>query len=119
MLNFGHTVAHAIEAVAGYGGAFQQAKPWRPGWSPKAGWPSAWAGSGPRPTIAWPLARAVRSAGRSSGLDPHRLLERMGRDKKNRRGKVRFVLPRSIGRVELTDAATADEVHAVLSSLCE
>ena len=29
----------------------------------------------------------------------------MGRDKKNRGGRIRFVLPRSIGRVELTDAA--------------
>ena len=28
----------------------------------------------------------------------------MSRDKKNQQGKIRFVLPRAIGRVELTDA---------------
>ena len=41
----------------------------------------------------------------------------MARDKKNRRGKIRFVLPRSIGKVELTDAAGPDDVRAVLSTL--
>ena len=39
----------------------------------------------------------------------------MGRDKKNRGGKIRFVLPRSIGKVELTDAAGEDDVRAVLA----
>ena len=29
----------------------------------------------------------------------------MSRDKKNQRGKIRFVLPASLGHVELTDAA--------------
>ena len=38
----------------------------------------------------------------------------MSRDKKNRLGKIRFVLPRSIGSVELTDAAAEDDVRAVL-----
>ena len=41
----------------------------------------------------------------------------MGRDKKNRGGRVRFVLPRSIGRVELTDAAGEADVRAVLATL--
>jgi 3-dehydroquinate synthetase len=39
----------------------------------------------------------------------------MGRDKKNRGGQIRFVLPRSIGRVELTSAPVAD-IRAVLTS---
>ena len=51
------------------------------------------------------------------GLDPDRLLEAMGRDKKNRGGRIRFVLPRSIGRVELTDAAGEADVRAVLATL--
>ena len=51
------------------------------------------------------------------GLDPVRLIEAMGRDKKNRNGRLRFVLPRSIGRVELTDAAGEAEVRAILATL--
>ncbi len=41
----------------------------------------------------------------------------MGRDKKNRLGKLRFVLPRSIGKVELTDSPGDDDVRAVLATL--
>ena len=51
------------------------------------------------------------------GLDADRLIEAMGRDKKNRGGKLRFVLPRSIGEVELTDAVGEDDVRAVLATL--
>ena len=51
------------------------------------------------------------------GLDAGELVAAMARDKKNRRGKIRFVLPRAIGRVELTDAAGHDDVRAVLSTL--
>jgi 3-dehydroquinate synthetase len=41
----------------------------------------------------------------------------MGRDKKNRGGRTRFVLPHRIGQVELTDAAGEDEIRAVLATL--
>ena len=41
----------------------------------------------------------------------------MSRDKKNQRGQIRFVLPRALGRVELTDAAGLEDVHAVLATL--
>jgi 3-dehydroquinate synthetase len=35
-----------------------------------------------------------------TSIDPDRILEAMAYDKKRRAGKLRFVLPRSIGRVE-------------------
>lgn len=41
----------------------------------------------------------------------------MSRDKKNRLGKIRFVLPRSIGKVELADSPGEDDVQAVLDAL--
>ena len=41
----------------------------------------------------------------------------MSRDKKNRLGKIRFVLPRSIGQVELTDSPGEEDVQAVLETL--
>jgi 3-dehydroquinate synthase len=50
-------------------------------------------------------------------LDPDSLLAAMRRDKKNRAGKLRFVLPRSIGQVELTDAAADADIRAALALL--
>ena len=120
MLNFGHTVGHAIEAVAGYDGAFQHGEAVAAGMvaechlAERLGW------IGPEVTLR--LSRLLARFGLPvaiSGLDPDRLLDAMGRDKKNQRGKVRFVLPRALGHVELTDAASPDDVHAVLTALCK
>ncbi len=38
----------------------------------------------------------------------------MTRDKKNRDGRIRFVLPRRLGQVELTNAPSPADVRAVL-----
>ena len=120
MLNFGHTVGHAIEAVAGYDGAFQHGEAVAAGMvaechlAERLGW------IGPEVTLR--LSRLLERFGLPvaiSGLDPDRLIDAMGRDKKNQRGKVRFVLPRALGHVELTDAASPDDVHAVLTALCK
>jgi 3-dehydroquinate synthetase len=51
------------------------------------------------------------------GLDPAALLDAMSRDKKNRQGSIRFVLPRGIGRVELTDEPRESDILAVLAQL--
>jgi 3-dehydroquinate synthase len=120
VLNFGHTVGHAIEAVAGYDGAFQHGEAVAAGMvaechlAKRLGW------IGPEVTLR--LSRLLERFGLPvaiSGLDPDRLIDAMGRDKKNQRGKVRFVLPRALGHVELTDAASPDDVHAVLTALCK
>jgi 3-dehydroquinate synthase len=116
VLNFGHTIGHAIEAVAGYGGRFQHGEAVAAGMvlecrlAERLGW------IGPELT-----ARVVEVLHRFglptsvSELDPARLLEAMGRDKKNRGGRIRFVLPRAMGHVELTDAVTTEDVLAVLT----
>ena len=54
---------------------------------------------------------------RASGLAPDRLLDAMRRDKKNARGTIRMVLPRELGRVELTDLPTEADIRAVLETL--
>jgi 3-dehydroquinate synthetase len=50
-------------------------------------------------------------------LDADELIDAMGRDKKNKDGRVRFVLPRRLGHVELTDAPIESDIRAALASL--
>ena len=51
------------------------------------------------------------------GLDPGALVEAMGRDKKNRGGQIRFVLPAEIGRVEPAEASPALIAEALATTL--
>ena len=120
MLNFGHTVGHAIESVAGYDGAFQHGEAVAAGMvaecqlAERLGWIG--------PDVTRRLSRLLERFGLPvaiSGLDPDRLLDAMGTDKKNQRGQIRFVLPRALGQVELTDAASAEDVQTLLTSLCK
>ena len=104
ILNFGHTVGHAIEAVAGYGGAFQH------GEAVAAGMVAECRLAEQREWIAPETTRRLISLLRTFGLptaahelNADALLEAMTRDKKNRDGQIRCVLPHSIGQVELAD----------------
>lgn len=118
VLNFGHTIGHAIEAVAGYDGPFQHGEAVAVGMvaegrlAQRLGWIG--------PEIGDRLVRLLERFGlptTARGLDADQLIEAMSRDKKNQRGRLRFVLPRSVGAVELTDAASESDVRAVLESL--
>jgi 3-dehydroquinate synthase len=118
VLNFGHTVAHAIEAVAGYDGPYQHGEAVSVGMVAEAGLAArlGWIG----PDVVGRIQRLLERLGlptSAPGLEAGQLLAAMGRDKKNRAGRVRFVLPRSIGRVELTDAAGEAEIEAMLAAL--
>ena len=116
VLNFGHTVGHAIEAVAGYGGAFEHGEAVAVGMvaesrlAERLGWIDS--------SVTDRLVALLRRFGlpvEARGLDADALFRAMGRDKKNRGGQVRFVLPRSIGRVELTGAPES-EIRSSLST---
>jgi 3-dehydroquinate synthase len=118
VLNFGHTIGHAIEAVAGYDGPFQHGEAVAVGMvaesllAQRLGWIG--------PEVRDRLVRLLENFGlatRAPGLDADRLIEAMSRDKKNQCGRLRFVLPRSMGQVELTDAASETDVRAVLEAL--
>lgn len=116
VLNFGHTIGHAVEAVAGYGGAFQHGEAVAVGMvaesrlAERLGWIE--------PAVTQRLTTLLERFGlpvTCPGLDPDLLLDAMTRDKKNLGGRVRFVLPRRIGQVDLTDAPDAADIRAVLN----
>jgi 3-dehydroquinate synthase len=117
MLNFGHTIGHAIEATAGYDGPYKHGEAVAVGMvaecrlAERLGWIER--------QVTDRLARLLGRFGlptRAPQLDASRLIEAMSRDKKNRGGKIRFVLPRSLGNLELTDAAGVEDIRAVLSA---
>jgi 3-dehydroquinate synthase len=117
VLNFGHTIGHAIEAVAGYGGAYQHGEAVAAGMvlesrlAERLGWVA--------PAVTRRLEALLLRLGLpidAAALGPDALLQAMKRDKKNRDGRVRFVLPRAIGQVELTDAPTIDDLRAILAN---
>jgi 3-dehydroquinate synthase len=118
VLNFGHTIAHAIESVAGYDGPYQHGEAVAVGMVAEARLAERLGRVGP--DVVGRIEGLLHHLGlptSAPGLDAGRLLAAMRRDKKNRAGRIRFVLPRSIGRVELTDDAGEAEVRAVLDSL--
>lgn len=118
VLNFGHTVGHAVESVTGYGSRFQHGEAVAAGMvaecrlAEKIGWIS--------PEITHRVTALVKRFGlptRAPGLDASALIDAMSRDKKNQKGKTRFVLPRELGRVELTEGPSQGEIREVIASL--
>jgi 3-dehydroquinate synthase len=118
ILNFGHTIGHAVEAVAGYGGPYEHGEAVAVGMVAESRLAArlGWIG----PAVVNRLTSLLEVFGlpvSAPGLDPGQLLQAIGKDKKSARGKPRFVLPRRIGRVELTESAGERDVLAVLESL--
>ncbi len=114
-LNFGHTVAHALEAVAGYGRLLH-------GEAVSIGMVcAALVGelTGVTPVgTAEEIARALRALGLPvalpRGVEFDDLLAVMARDKKARDGQVRFVLIERIGQARLPIAVNEKEVRHAL-----
>ena len=118
VLNFGHTIGHAIESVARYGGVYQHGEAVAVGMvaesllAQRLGWI--------RSDVVDRLVALLDRLGLPTikpGFDPDVLIEAMRLDKKNRGGRIRFVLPRAIGHVELTDIADESDIRAVLAAL--
>ncbi len=116
VLNYGHTFAHAFEAVGGYGA-------WLHGEAVAAGMVCAWKLAerlkrvgpqlGERQTAlltAFGLPTAVKPEWNSDSL-----LDAMRRDKKNVGGRMRFVLPKADGGVELVADVPDADVRAVIA----
>ena len=114
VLNFGHTFGHAIEHAAGYGD-------WLHGEAVAAGMCMAARLSVAEGGLAARdndrLARLLARLGlptHAGNLDAGALKTAMLTDKKNARGRIRLVLPRSLGDVRLTGAFSMTALDAVL-----
>lgn len=118
ILNFGHTVGHAIEAVAGYDGPFLHGEAVAVGMIAECQIAErlGWIDDSLRNRLMALLTTfdLPRSA---PGLNVVGLLEAMTRDKKNRGGTIRMVLPRALGVVELTQDASVELVREVLEEM--
>jgi 3-dehydroquinate synthase len=118
VLNFGHTIGHAIEAVAGYAGAFRHGEAVAVGMVAESRLAEriGWVG----PEVTARIKNLLERFGlptTASGLAPDAILDAMSRDKKNQKGKIRFVLPKKLGHVELTDLPSDSDIRAALAEL--
>ena len=117
ILNYGHTIAHAIEATTGYG-------TYRHGEAVAVG--MAGAGQLAAHTGRWTKSDAARQEKLLSdiGLPVHfhsstvnKLLDSIQRDKKVQSGRVRWVLPDAIGRASINIDVDPQLVKSVLVDL--
>jgi 3-dehydroquinate synthase len=117
VLNLGHTLGHAFEAVTAYrrfthGEAI--------GWGLLG---AAWLAR--RRGLLTPaehdaIAAAVERLGprpRVGDLDPRAVLAAVAHDKKARAGRVPFILPEGLGRVRIVDDVARADVRAALRAL--
>ncbi|HZO87886.1 MAG TPA: 3-dehydroquinate synthase [Chthonomonadaceae bacterium] len=115
ILNFGHTVGHALEAVTGY-------RRYKHGEAIAIGMVSACLigedlGLTP-PDVTQEIARALHTArlpvAFPADVEAEAILAAAQRDKKAQEGELRFVLARRLGEVALMDAVPPDAVRAAL-----
>jgi 3-dehydroquinate synthase len=116
VLNYGHTFAHAFEAVSGYGS-------WLHGEAVAAGMVCASRLAERQGLVPAELTSRQRQLLARFGLpiapEPwpiDALLEAMRSDKKARAGRLRFVLPRRLGEADLFDDIAEAEVRNLLAS---
>lgn len=116
-LNYGHTIGHAVEVCAGFDRL-------RHGQAVALGMIAENALAVQRGLLDRKVAQRIRTTlarldlpTTCPGLDPRRIWQVMQHDKKNRGGKVRAVLARDLGEVELYDDITETQVATALKAL--
>jgi len=115
ILNLGHTLGHAIEAVAGYGRLIH-------GEAVSIGLVAAGRIAVSRGLFDRTLLERTRSILEACGLpveppdlDMNSMIQAVQLDKKKKSGKVRFVLPVAIGGTKIVDDVTDSEMRDALS----
>jgi 3-dehydroquinate synthase len=118
ILNYGHTIGHAIESLTGYSSVNH-------GEAVAMGMVAA--GQIAARLQLWPTAEAKRQdalierAGLPTkipaAVDIEAVLDALQADKKVKAGKVRFVLPTEIGQVTISDRVPSELIREVLANL--
>ena len=117
ILNVGHTIGHALEAVAGYG-ELLHGEAISIG---MAGETLLAVHYGCPASVHRETVRVLRKfglpVGLPPGLDPERIMRAMGHDKKFREGKAVFALPTGIGGAAVQEGVPAELVRDILQQL--
>ena len=118
ILNYGHTIGHAVESLTGY-------RVVNHGEAVAIGMVAA--GQIAVELGLWPQAETERQDALiqktglptklPSGVDIEAIIEALQTDKKVKDGKVRFVLPTQIGAVTVTDQVPSDTIRQVLGGM--
>jgi 3-dehydroquinate synthase len=113
LLNFGHTVAHAIERCSGYRIRHGQAVARGMAIATRAAETDGFAEKGTTSALQAVLnVHGLDRSGRTvETLNPDDLLEAIGSDKKKRGERITLVLPRRIGACELVSMPMQDAKH--------
>ncbi len=120
LLNFGHTIGHAIEAAAGYGGMLHgeaislglRAATWLS--VQKSGLPTAAADRLLQCLAAFDLPLQL-----PEGFDASTLMEIAAKDKKFEQGSIRFVLLNALGDSYVSRDITSHDMEAAILHLQE
>ncbi|MBI2899875.1 MAG: 3-dehydroquinate synthase, partial [Planctomycetes bacterium] len=114
ILNYGHTVGHAIEAAAGFKGHHGEAV--SAGMEAEAKIATDLGILAPDATAA--QGRLIESLGlprRVSGVSRTKVRDAMSADKKSRDGRLRFALPEAVGRARFGVEVPDETVDAALA----
>ncbi|HLO48928.1 MAG TPA: 3-dehydroquinate synthase, partial [Kamptonema sp.] len=118
ILNYGHTIGHAVESLTGYkvvnhGEAVGIGMVAASGLALELG---MWDSDSDKRQLAL-IEKAGLPIKLPSGLDIEAILDTLQTDKKVKDGKVRFVLPTQIGTVSITDRVDAEVIRLVLGRM--
>jgi 3-dehydroquinate synthase len=115
VLNYGHTFAHAFETAGGYTGSHGEAVAIGMVCASRLAERQGWISSETTQRVVALLTKfGLPITPPLGSVDDWLVI--MRRDKKAMGGRMRFVLPREIGRVEIVDAIPDAEVVAVLTT---
>lgn len=118
ILNYGHTIGHALEALTNYT-YYTHGEAVAVGMTAAARI-SCEIGATER-KMAENQERVLRMAGLPASIDcpidPHEIVKQLNSDKKRLAGRVRWVLPKTIGEVFLTDEVPLDVALDVLGGM--
>jgi 3-dehydroquinate synthetase len=111
-LNLGHTIGHALEVTSRF--RLSHGKAVVLGIRAVA---AIAAGRGADPGLPARIDAVVRTLGYPTqrAFDPTAVKQALGRDKKRRKGRQRWILPMAVGRVDDVDDVTEAELDAALA----